>query len=233
MSTDILVKTASNEINNLTKKDAFILWGGSNYVGNNSSKAGLRNICQFAKNNSHTNILLMGVPHRFDLPDTSCVNKEVDSFNNKLAKIVKSFKFATLLRVEQRREHFTRHGMHLKATGKASAAKLIVNLVNSIFIQKREKPVTLGWKDIPNDCMSVVNDDKQDGFPLLTSTSNNVNNNDFVNNSNSRMCGQVMANLDCSVSHSSSKEHVTKAVVNKTSGRTRRAHVTKSNAFLW
>ena len=41
VSTDILVKTASNEINSLTKKDAIILWGGSN---NNNSKAGLRNI---------------------------------------------------------------------------------------------------------------------------------------------------------------------------------------------
>ena len=130
MSTDILVKTASNEINHLTKKDAFILWGGSNYVGNNSSKAGLRNISQFAKNNSHTNIVMMGVAHRFDLPDTLCVNKEVDSFNSKLTKIVKPFKLATLLKFEQKREHFTRYGMHLNATGKASAAKLIVNWVN-------------------------------------------------------------------------------------------------------
>ena len=58
----------------------------------------------------------MDVPHRFNLPDTSCVNKEVDSFNNKLKKIVKPFKFAALLKVEQRREHFTRNGMHLNAT---------------------------------------------------------------------------------------------------------------------
>jgi hypothetical protein len=204
MSADILVKTASNEMNSLTKKDAIILWSGSNDVDNNNSKAGLRNISEFVKNNSHTNIVLLGVPHSFDLPDTPCVNKEFDSFNNKLNKIVKPFKFATILKIEQRREHFTRHGMHLNATGKASAAKLIVNLVNSIFIQKREKPISLGWRVIHNDCMSVVNDDKQDCFSLVTSTHSNVNNNDFVNNSNNRTCGQVIANLDCSVNHSSS-----------------------------
>jgi len=28
-------------------------------------------------------------------------------------KIVKPFKLATLLKFEQKREHFTRHGMHL------------------------------------------------------------------------------------------------------------------------
>ena len=49
--------------------------------------------------------------------------------------------------------------------------------MNSIFIQKREKPISLGWKVILNDCMSVVNDDKQDCYPLVTNTSKNVNNN--------------------------------------------------------
>jgi len=70
VSTDILVKTASSEINSLTKKDAVILWGGLN-EGNNNSKT------HFVKNNNCTNIVLMGVPHRFYLPDTSCVNKKL------------------------------------------------------------------------------------------------------------------------------------------------------------
>jgi len=53
-----------------------------------------------------------------------------------LTKIVKPFKLATLLKFEQKREHFTRHGVHLNAKGKASAAKWIVNWVKSI--QKME-----------------------------------------------------------------------------------------------
>jgi len=56
---------------------------------------------------------------------------------HELMKIVKPFKLATLLKFEQKREHFTKHGMHLNARGKALAAKLIVNWVNSI--QKMEK----------------------------------------------------------------------------------------------
>ena len=153
MFTDILIKTASNEINNLTKRDAIILCGGSNDVGNNNSKVGLRNISHFVKNNSHTNIVMMGASHRFDLPDTSYVNKEVDSFNHKLMKIVKPSKLATLLKFVQKRERFTRRGMHLNATGKASAAKLIVNWVNSVFIEKRGKPISLGWKFKPSNCI--------------------------------------------------------------------------------
>ena len=82
-------------------------------------------------------------------------------------EIVKSFKLATLLKFEQKREHFTRHGMHLNATGKASVAKLIVNWVNSIFIQKREKPTNVGWKVKPNGCISEVYEVKQDNFLYL------------------------------------------------------------------
>ena len=88
---------------------------------------------------------------------------------HELTKFVKSFKLATLLKFEQKREHFTRHGMHLNAKGKASVAKLVVNWVNTI--QKMENPVSLGWKVKPNDCISEVNEVKQDCFPLITSSS--------------------------------------------------------------
>jgi hypothetical protein len=90
----------------------------------------------------------------------------------------------------------------------------------------------LGWKVKPNDCISEVNEVKQDCFPLIISISNDINNNDFVNNLNNRMCGPVMENLVCSENHSSSKGPASKAAVNKT-GRIRKAPVTKSDAFLW
>ena len=64
-------------------------------------------------------------------------------------------------------------------------------------------------------------------------TSNDISNNNFIINLSSRMCDQVMANPVCSVSYSSSKDHVIKTAVNKATGRTRRAGVTKSDAFLW
>jgi hypothetical protein len=103
---------------------------------------------------------------------------------HELTKIVKPFKLATLLKFEQKREHFTRHCMHLNAKGKASAAKLIVNCVNSI--QKMKKPISLGWKVKPNGCISEVNEVKLDCFPLITSPSSDAYNNDFVSNLNNR-----------------------------------------------
>jgi len=73
---------------------------------------------------------------------------------------------------------------------------------------------------------------KQDCFPLITSTSNVVNENDFVNNLNNRMCGPVMVNLVCSENHWRSKGPVTTAAANKTSGRIRKTPVIRIDA-LW
>ena len=71
---------------------------------------------------------------------------------HELTKIVKSITLATLLKFEQKREHFTTRGMHLNAKGKASAAKLIINWVNCI--QKMEKPISLGWQVV---CVCFLN----------------------------------------------------------------------------
>ena len=63
-------------------------------------------------------------------------------------------------------------------------------------------------------------------------TSNDISNNDFVNNLSNKMCDQVMANPVCFLSYSNSKDNVTKTAVNKTTGRIRWAQVTRSDAFL-
>jgi hypothetical protein len=72
-------------------------------------------------------------------------------------KIIKPFKFSSVLRIKQTRENFTRHGMHLNATGKASVAKQIVNYVNSILNHKEENPICMRWKAEPDACTFDIN----------------------------------------------------------------------------
>jgi hypothetical protein len=52
------------------------------------------------------NVIIMVVPHRFDLVPTSCVNKEVVTFNRKLQKIMESFNCAENVNMTAKREHF-------------------------------------------------------------------------------------------------------------------------------
>jgi hypothetical protein len=51
-------------------------------VGKNERKQGINWIQNFVETNKHTNIILMEVPHRYDLIQDSFVNKEVEKFNS-------------------------------------------------------------------------------------------------------------------------------------------------------
>lgn len=53
------------------------------------------------------NVIIMETPHRFDLIPTSCVNKEVVTFNTKLQKIIKSVNYAEIVNISTKRDHFT------------------------------------------------------------------------------------------------------------------------------
>ena len=76
---------------NLTKKDVVIICSGTWDVAKNEAKHGLKILSEFAKHTTNTNAIVMCVPHRFDLQLSSCVNKEVESFNRKLQKAMKTF----------------------------------------------------------------------------------------------------------------------------------------------
>jgi hypothetical protein len=79
-------------------------------------------------NNSHTNIIVVNVPYRYDLLESSYVNGEVALFNMKLERYLKLFNWVTLLTTNCPRRNFTKHGMHLSNLGKSDVSKQIVNV---------------------------------------------------------------------------------------------------------
>ena len=74
---DVITNSAKKEIDQLTQKDVVIVCGGTNNISKNESNKGLRHVTQFAQNKRSTNVIIMNAPHRFDLEESSCVNKEV------------------------------------------------------------------------------------------------------------------------------------------------------------
>jgi hypothetical protein len=51
---NILIRSAKNEIMNLTNREIIVFWGGVNDVSKNNSEIGLRHIIKFVKGNGHT-----------------------------------------------------------------------------------------------------------------------------------------------------------------------------------
>jgi len=81
----------------MTKNKVIILCGAMKNTGKNETYKGLCCISQFIRNKRHTKVKIMEAPHRFDLVPTSCVNKEVVTFNRRLQKIIKSFNHAEIV----------------------------------------------------------------------------------------------------------------------------------------
>ena len=80
-------------------------------MGKNNAKMALKYIINFIKVNNHNNIIVLSVPHTHNVMESSCVNKEIRSFNRKLVINVKTFKHIIVLEMD--REFFIPHGLHL------------------------------------------------------------------------------------------------------------------------
>jgi RNase H-fold protein (predicted Holliday junction resolvase) len=63
-----------------------VVWVGTWHVGRNETEKGLHQIKNFARKHNDTNVIVMSVPHRYDLESTLCVNNEVKMYNRKLRK---------------------------------------------------------------------------------------------------------------------------------------------------
>ena len=69
-------------------------------------------------------IVRVTAPHRHDLQETSCVNKETDVFNRKLHKMVKIADNVKIKQANLSRNDFTLHGLLLNIAGKEKMAEL-------------------------------------------------------------------------------------------------------------
>jgi hypothetical protein len=67
-------RALAEEILDLKKCDVIVTSAGANDVYRNNKA--LMNIIKFIQNNGNTNIMILGVPHRHDLVEYSCVNEQ-------------------------------------------------------------------------------------------------------------------------------------------------------------
>jgi hypothetical protein len=130
----------------LTKKDVIVVQGGSNEVYRNNSKSAISQFVKFCEDLNSVNIIKLDIFHRYNLIETSCVNKEIQVFNKKLKKATKAYKHVTSIEVNNNREAFTRHGMHLNKVGKRQTARQIAREIRQLAVYKVNSIISLDWK---------------------------------------------------------------------------------------
>jgi len=158
----VITHSAEKELDRLSQKDVVIVCGGANNINKNESVKGLKRVTQFVQHRRHMNVFLMNAPHRFDLEEASCVNKEIKSFNRKLTQIMKRYTHTEVIDMGTEREHHTRHGLHMNKKGKEYITRKIVNNIKSLFAKQKSAPITLEWNKNPGVPTSTTTDQDAD-----------------------------------------------------------------------
>ena len=74
---------ADKEVSTLRKSDTVIVMGGANDISKNEANIGLKHLGKLANSRQNTNGMTVTAPHRYDLQETSCVNKDIGVFNTR------------------------------------------------------------------------------------------------------------------------------------------------------
>ena len=139
-----IVHYQEGEFKCLGKKDIIVVNGETNDLENNTEKkkSVLVHMLQFAQKYTNTNIMMVNIPLRHDLAMNSCINLEIQDFNNKLSKRAQLFSHVDLVEMNFNRKYFTKHGLHLNNVGKEGLAKVIAFQINTIIkCSSNDKPV--------------------------------------------------------------------------------------------
>ena len=130
---EVILQNVSG-LNEFNKNDNVVIFAGANNVYSNDLAQAKKTIRNNLETLSHPNVFLVGIPHRFDLINSSCVNKEIRKANLHFDKICRSFSNCNFVDVSTlSRECFTNHGMHLNNHGKDHLSKLLLkNIVKPV-----------------------------------------------------------------------------------------------------
>ena len=127
-----------------SKEDTVVLVAGANDVYCNELHNARHNLVTALDTLRHTNVLVVGVPHRHDLTSTSVVNREILKANRQFRKIVDSSRHGRFVDVsDMTRDMYTRHGLHFNDYGKDVLARKI-SVVLSVD-SKLVKPISLSY----------------------------------------------------------------------------------------
>jgi len=84
-------------------------------------------------------------PHRHDQSPHSCVNKEIQTYNRKLHKMMKNLDGIKVVDYGLTREDFTRHGLHINAKGKTKVANKITQILTQPSKQNDVTSIPMHW----------------------------------------------------------------------------------------
>jgi hypothetical protein len=170
---DQIVNSQIAAIECLGKQDLVVINGGSNNLENNPKRNTnvMIPLLKFVQNSTNTNVLIVTLPMRHDLPTNSLINHKIKSVNDHLIKRIRPFKHAHLLSMPTDRRYFTNHGQHLNKPGKECLAKELAYSINEVFrktLTKGDQIYPLPWNENKIEPSFLYSDTNKKGNDLET-----------------------------------------------------------------
>jgi predicted RNase H-like nuclease (RuvC/YqgF family) len=129
------------------------IFGGTNDVAFNESEKIIEEL-EYMLPKLKNKVIVVDVPFRHDLPQWSCVNKEIVLINDRIDKLCEKFENVTMVKSSLlKRTQHTTHGLHVNKSGKCHLAKMIA----SIVIEKEPTPPTP--LNVPTGELIILDDD--------------------------------------------------------------------------
>ena len=141
--------------------DFLVISSGTNDFDSDNFTSAFQNIRNYLMSITNTNILLLNIPYRFDLPNYLTVNKKILMLNKKLQKLVRLLPHTKFLNSNNDRHLFTRHGLHHNKLGKHLITLQIVCHILAIFQHRSSSPKPLEWSK-PTDETTSLSNNKQE-----------------------------------------------------------------------
>lgn len=136
--------------------DFTVFIAGANDVAKNETSKLLHQLKRRLLLLRDTHVIVCSVPHRYDLPDWSIVNKEVQRANEAMKELCNKFSKTYFLDLSKlgRRFH-TEHGLHFNVLGKAYISSMITKIVDSVVVAKTKKPAIV-LEYVQNDFLGCL-----------------------------------------------------------------------------
>ena len=134
-----------------TKKDVVVIMGAANDIACNEAAGAVSTLRSTLPLLNHTNVIVVNVPHRHDLIESSCVNAEIRKYNDKLENLCSRYDNVKLLDANNlTRSMHTRHGLHLNSKGKDYISENLYTLAGTFSHIQIPIPLTYNNSKVRN-----------------------------------------------------------------------------------
>ena len=144
-------KEVPHECKGMGLNDLVVFLAGTNDIAKNQAKGFLQDLRKQLQMLLCTNVLIFTIPHRFDLPPWSSVNKEVERVNKEIYRLAKHLKNVYLVDLNHiGRRFYTNHGFHLNNIGKRYVSTEILKVAQKIDADMNRRVIEMHGREQGN-----------------------------------------------------------------------------------